>query len=116
VQRDERFFENAQEFNPDRWTDDFVKRMPRYSYFPFGGGPRLCIGNSFAMMESVLLLAAIAQRFKLGLSPEHPVALLPALSLRPRDGIKMTLAARRVNSDQPAHHHEKEASTPGPVS
>ncbi len=55
-------------FRPERWQDGLMKRIPRYAYFPFGGGPRLCIGNSFAMMESVLLLATIARQFRLGLA------------------------------------------------
>ncbi len=64
MHRDPRFFEQPEQFNPDRWTHEAAQRLPRFAYFPFGGGPRLCIGASFAMMEAALLLAAIAQRFQ----------------------------------------------------
>ncbi len=94
VQRDARYFDNPEEFNPDRWGDGLAGRLPKYAYFPFGGGPRLCIGQSFAMMEAVLLLATIAQKFQLRLVPERPVRLLPAMSLRPRDGIWVMLSKR----------------------
>ena len=98
TQRDARFFEQPQRFWPERWTQDFSNSLPKYAYFPFGGGPRLCIGNYFAMMEVVLLLATIGQRFKFSLLPDHPVSLMPAMSLRPRDGIKVLVKDRR-NSD-----------------
>lgn len=94
VHRDARFFENPAEFSPERWTPEFTAQLPRYAYFPFGGGPRACIGNQFAMMEFILLLATIAQKFQLRLVPEHKVELHPAMSLRPRDGIKMVLTQR----------------------
>lgn len=94
VQRDPRFFDNPDEFRPERWTPDFIASLAKYAYFPFGGGPRVCIGNSFAMMEIVLLLATIGQRFRPRLAPAQKVTLQPAMSLRPRDGIKMTLVSR----------------------
>lgn len=94
VHRDARFFESPNEFRPERWTPDFIEQLPRYAYFPFGGGPRVCIGNSFAMMEFILLLATIAQKFRLHLVPEHKVELHPAMSLRPRQGIKVKLEKR----------------------
>jgi cytochrome P450 len=94
TQRDPRFFTEPDSFRPERWTEEFANQLPRYAYFPFGGGPRACIGNYFAMMEIVLLLATIGQRFKLTLVPDHPVTLLPAMSLRPREGIKVRLERR----------------------
>ncbi len=94
VQRDPRFFDQPNTFVPERWTTEFASGLPKYAYFPFGGGPRACIGNYFAMMEVVLLLATIGQRFKFSLLPEHPVSLLPAMSLRPRDGIKVIVKSR----------------------
>ena len=94
IHRDPRFFDEPERFNPDRWTEEFISRLPKYAYFPFGGGPRQCIGNYFAMMEVVLLLATIGQRFRLSLVPDHPVTLLPAMSLRPRDGIKVVVHDR----------------------
>ena len=91
LHRDPRFFEQPEEFNPDRWTAEAVQRLPKFAYFPFGGGPRLCIGASFAVMEANLLLAAIARRFRLRLVPGHPVATLPSITLRPRHGMRMSL-------------------------
>ena len=57
VHRDPRFFDDPDSFRPERWTAEFQKQLPKFAYFPFGGGPRLCIGNTFAMMELVLVLA-----------------------------------------------------------
>lgn len=87
--RDARFFPEPEAFLPERWTEDFTNNLPKYAYFPFGGGPRLCIGNYFAMMEIVLLLATMGQRFRFRLANDHPVELLPAMSLRPKDGIRV---------------------------
>jgi cytochrome P450 len=92
MHRDPRFFENPERFDPERWAVEIVQRLPRFAYFPFGGGPRLCIGASFAMMEANLLLATIAQRFQLSLVPGHPVVPQPGITLRPRHGIQMSVA------------------------
>jgi cytochrome P450 len=94
TQRDPRFYDEPQAFKPERWTEDFIERLPKYAYFPFGGGPRACIGASFAMMEIVLCLAAIGQKFRLELDPNHPVTIYPAMSLRPKDGIKVIVGKR----------------------
>ncbi len=94
VQRDPRWFNDPLTFRPERWGEEAISRLPKYAYFPFGGGPRLCIGNYFATMEAVLILATIAQRFRLRLAPDHKLEVLPALSLRPKHGLKMTLEAR----------------------
>jgi cytochrome P450 len=96
--RDPRFFERPDEFEPERWASESIQRLPKYAYFPFGGGPRQCIGNYFAMMEIVLLLATIGQRFKFSLLKEHPVEVLPVLSLRPKNGIKAKLVNRATPS------------------
>ena len=60
--RDARWFPEPEAFKPERWRDDSARRLPRSAYFPFGGGPHVCIGNAFAMMEAVLLLVTIIQR------------------------------------------------------
>ena len=86
TQRDPRFFPEPEAFLPERWTEEFSNSLPKYAYFPFGGGPRTCIGNYFAMMEIILLLATIGQRFRFSLAPDHEVSLMPAMSLRPRRG------------------------------
>ena len=94
VQRDARWFDAPEAFRPERWENDLAKRLPRYAYFPFGGGPRLCIGNTFAMMEATLLLATIAQRFRFRLAPGASVKPLLSVTLRPAEGIHMILSAR----------------------
>ena len=91
IHRDPRFFEDPDQFKPDRWTAQTTQQLPRFAYFPFGGGPRLCIGASFAMMEANLLVATIAQRFQLHLVPGHPVDPLPGITLRPRHGMRMQI-------------------------
>lgn len=95
LHRDPRFFDDPETFRPERWADGFAKRLPRYAYFPFGGGPRVCIGNNFAQMEAVLLLATIAQRFRVQVAPDAVVKPLPTMTLRPDGGIKVILASRR---------------------
>jgi cytochrome P450 len=94
VHRDPRFFDLPEEFVPERWENEFAKSLPRCAYFPFGAGPRLCIGNTFAQVEVPLLLAAIVQKFQLNLLPGHKVATAPSLTLRPLKGIRVTLKKR----------------------
>jgi|ERR1051326_174791 cytochrome P450 len=94
TQRDPRFYDQPAAFKPERWTAEFVERLPKYAYFPFGHGPRACIGTSFAMMEIVLVLATIGQRFRLELASDHPVEIYPAMSLRPKDGVKVVIRNR----------------------
>jgi cytochrome P450 len=94
TQRDARFFDEPLAFKPDRWTAEFEAQLPRYAYFPFGGGPRACVGASFAMMEMILVLAAIGQRFQLELVRDHPVETYPAMSLRPKHGVKVIVKKR----------------------
>jgi cytochrome P450 len=94
VHRDPRWFDEPEKFSPERWEGDLAKRLPRFAYFPFGGGPRQCIGNSFALMEATLILATIAQKFRFRLVPGHPVTPLASITLRPAHGIRATLEAR----------------------
>jgi cytochrome P450 len=94
VHRDPRFFPDPGRFDPDRWAGGFAQRLPRYAYFPFGGGPRVCIGNSFAQMEAVLVLATVAQAYHFTLDPAHPVETNPAVTLRPRYGVRAPLQRR----------------------
>ena len=96
TQRDARFYDQPNEFRPERWTEDFIEHLPKYAYFPFGGGPRVCIGASFAMMEIILCLATIGQKFRLEIDRDHPVSIYPAMSLRPKDGIKVVIRNREV--------------------
>ena len=85
------FWEEPETFDPERFTPDRVKQRHRFAYFPFGGGPRLCIGSNFAMLEAQLILATIAQQYELELVPDHPVELEPLITLRPKHGMMMTL-------------------------
>jgi cytochrome P450 len=94
VHRDPRFFDDPLAYRPERWEDGLAKKIPRYAYFPFGGGPRICIGNSFAMMEATLLLASIARRFRVRVAHPDQVVPLPTMTLRPTGGIEVVLAAR----------------------
>ena len=94
VHRDERWYPDPLRFDPDRWKNDFAKTLPAFAYLPFGGGPRRCIGTSFAMMEAVLLVAAIARKFTLTLADGHKVEPFASITLRPRYGMKMVLHAR----------------------
>ena len=95
MHRDPRYFPDPEIFDPDRWLAERSQKLPRFAYFPFGGGPRQCIGASFAMMEATLLLATIAQSFQFRGMPEHLVVPVPSFTLRPKHGIRMTLEARQ---------------------
>ena len=87
VHRDPRWFEAPLEFRPERWEGDLLKRIPRFAYFPFGGGPRQCIGNNFAVMEATLLLATLAQQFRISLMPGREIIPAASITLRPKTGI-----------------------------
>jgi cytochrome P450 len=94
VHRDPRWWPLPESFNPDRWLPDEASKRPKFAYFPFGGGARVCIGERFAWAEGVLVLAAIAQRWKMRLVPGHPVETRAVITLRPKHGMKMTLQPR----------------------
>jgi cytochrome P450 len=94
VHRDARFFPNPERFDPDRWKPEAVAQRPKFSYFPFGGGNRVCIGEQFAWMEGVLLIAALAQKWRMRLVSGHPVEVQPLITLRPRHGMRMFLEKR----------------------
>jgi cytochrome P450 len=94
VQRDPQYYPEPERFRPERWGEDATKSLPKFAYFPFGGGPRLCIGNTFAMMELVLVLAAIAQRFHFRLQRGAEVRPQPTFTLRPLPGVPGEIVAR----------------------
>lgn len=85
------FWESPERFDPERFTPERSADRPRYAYFPFGGGPRVCIGKSFALMEAELIVAMVAQKCRLDLVPGHPVEPLPMITLQPRYGLPMTI-------------------------
>lgn len=95
MHRDARYFTEPERFDPLRWQPEAREARPQYSYFPFGGGPRRCIGEGFAWMEGILLIAALAQHWRLRLVPGHPVKTHPVITLRPRHGMLMTLEKRK---------------------
>src|SRR5262249_49322394 len=93
VHRDARWFDKPDEFRPERWDEDPTRR-PRFSYFPSGGGSRQCIGNTFATIEAVLVLATIAQRFRMSLKPGQTLTPAPYITLRPEPGIRVRAEKR----------------------
>ena len=99
VHRDPRFFDDPEEFHPERWAGGLAGSLPRYAYFPFGGGPRVCVGSSFALTEATLVLAAVARRFRLALRPGRDVRPLPTMTLCPADGLEVVVT-RRTRIDE----------------
>jgi len=95
MHRDPRYFPDPLRFDPQRWTAEARESRPQFCYFPFGGGPRRCIGEGFAWMEGILLLATLAQQWQLRLVENHPVALKPVITLRPKHGMRMTVVRRQ---------------------
>ena len=94
LHRDPRWFDDPEAFRPERWDNDLLRRLPRGAYIPFGDGPRVCIGNHFAMMEAVLILATLAQRHRLESAPGQELKLAASITLRPRAGTRMIVRAR----------------------
>ena len=93
VHRDPRFWPDPERCDPERWLSD-GKDRPRFAYFPFGGGNRVCIGESFAWTEAILVLATLAQRWTLTLDPGHAVEPQPLITLRARHGVRATPSRR----------------------
>jgi cytochrome P450 len=94
MHRNPRYFPEPERFDPERFSDAAKETRPKFAYFPFGGGPRVCIGQGLAMMEGVLVLARIAQRFRLTLIPGQNIIPEPGMTLRPKHGLRMRLDAR----------------------
>src|SRR6266849_7913966 len=100
TQRDPRFFPDPERFDPERWRDDPVRsgKIPRFAYFPFGGGPRVCVGAAFAMMEATLLLAMIQQKYHLEVVQGHPIEVFASVTLRPKHGIRVIPQRRTADT------------------
>jgi cytochrome P450 len=96
MHHDSRYYANPSEFNPDRWTDEFERHLPRFSYFPFGGGIRGCIGESFAWQEGILLIATVSSYWRLELIPNQKIRMDPGITLNPKNGIKMKSRIRSI--------------------
>jgi cytochrome P450 len=98
VHHDPRWYPEPFRFDPSRWANDGASSRPRQTFIPFGGGPRVCIGEGFAWMEAKLLLATIARRWEVRVDPNRPVALQPMVTLRPRGGMPAVVTRRRPAS------------------
>jgi cytochrome P450 len=94
MQRDPRWFDAPEKFLPERMTHEARAARHRYAFSPFGGGTRQCIGEAFAWMEGVLVLATLAQRWKLRLQPDYELVLEPLITLRPKGGLPMLVEKR----------------------
>lgn len=115
VHRHRLLWDDPDRFDPDRFTPDRIAARPRFTYLPFGAGPRICIGAGFATIEAVMILATLAQRFRLRLAPGHVVGPQAILTLRPRYGMKMIVEERRAGSarrrgelEAEGNHHSPE--------
>lgn len=98
VHHDERWYAEPDAFLPERWLKDKSELPPREAYIPFGGGPRICIGNGFAMMESVLILATLLQRYHISVLPEYPVEIEVVGTLRPKHGLQAICTVQSFKS------------------
>jgi len=94
LHRNPRYYDAPDEFRPERWEGDLAKRLPKFAYFPFLHGPRVCIGNAFASMEIKLILATVGQQFQFKLAPNQVVEPKFSSTLRPKHGIKMLVTQR----------------------
>jgi cytochrome P450 len=94
-QRNPTVFPEPERFLPERWLDEDRPALRRFDYFPFGGGPRVCIGNHFATMEAALLLATLMQKVELSVDPAFEIALAPAITLRLQKGLRVKVERRR---------------------
>jgi cytochrome P450 len=86
---DARWYPEPERFDPERWTREALASRPKFAYYPFGGGSRLCIGEQFAWMEGVLVLATLASRWRFRLVPGHPIVPQPLITLRPKHGVRV---------------------------
>ena len=102
MHHDPRYYDDPFKFDPERWTPDKREARPKFSYFPFGGGPRVCIGEGFAWIEGVLLIATVAQQWRMRLAAGAKVEPKPMITLRPRGGMRMVVERRRAAGEEAA--------------
>jgi cytochrome P450 len=95
MHRDPRYYADPERFDPERWNAESYPRPAGFTYFPFGGGPRGCIGQAYAMQEAVLVMTTLAQQWRMRLAPGHQVAFAPLINLRPKGGMPMVLERRQ---------------------
>jgi cytochrome P450 len=98
--RDARWFPDPERFDPGRFGPAAKEARPKFAYFPFGGGPRVCIGNGFAMMEARLIVATVAQRCRLSLEPGQEISPVQLVTVRPKNGIRMRVSVRKRVTDE----------------
>ena len=98
LHHDERFFPDPERFDPERFAPGWEERIPRYAYLPFGGGPRICIGNGFAMMEAKLVLATVSQRWRFALESNEAIRPIQLVTVRPGAPVRMRLERREPAS------------------
>ena len=92
--RDPKYFPEPEQFHPERWADGLARRLPKFAYYPFGGGQRMCVGNAFALMEATIILAAVGQQYRFTLDPDAVIGLKPQITLLPTNAIPVTLHRR----------------------
>ncbi|HYR86137.1 MAG TPA: cytochrome P450 [Terriglobia bacterium] len=102
VHRSPRYYEEPERFRPERWTEEFTARLPKFAYFPFGGGPRTCIGNTFGMIESKFVLANLLRRFEIAPADEREPELDLGVTLLPKDNVLKLKLSRRGPASEPA--------------
>lgn len=111
VQRDPRWYDNPDAFVPERWSTAFRAALPKYAYFPFGGGPRLCIGQQFALLETTIILTRILQHADWSLTGWQRITSQPSITLRPKQPVMMSMHPLRNGDASPinAHQHQDDA-------
>jgi cytochrome P450 len=92
--RDPKYFPSPEEFRPERWEDGLARRLPKFAYYPFGGGQRICVGADFALMEAAIILATVGQRYRFTLDPDAVIEIKPQITLLPANGMPATLQRR----------------------
>jgi cytochrome P450 len=90
MHRDARWYPNPDAFIPERWTPEFRASLPKYAYFPFGGGPRLCIGQQFALLESTIMLTKLIQHGSWHLPGWQRITAQPSITLRPKQPVMIS--------------------------
>jgi cytochrome P450 len=104
MQRDPKLYDDPERFHPERWLEPRAATLPRFAYFPFGGGPRVCIGNHFALMEIALVLATLLQRLELTVVPGYRLNFSPVVTLRPEHGVPVVVRHLPPAAPQPEHY------------
>ena len=92
--RDQNYFPDPEEFRPERWQDGLARRLPKFAYYPFGGGQRICVGSKFALIEATIILAAVGQHYRFTADPDAVIDIKPQITLLPANGIPATLECR----------------------